>query len=64
MLRRGRRSRTVTLRQVPPPEAAPVLREYVRRVGAVRAAFQAGPDSPLEEFAAEASRHPVFRLPF
>jgi len=64
VLRRGRRSRTVALRPVPPPLAAPVLREYVRQVAAVRAAFAAGPDSPLEDFAAEASRHPVFRLPF
>jgi hypothetical protein len=43
-------------------QAAPVLQQYLKRVPVVRPFFDAGPDSPLEEFAAEASRHAVFRL--
>ena len=63
-LRRGRRPRTVSLDQVALPQAAAVLREYVRQVPLVRSAFEAGPDSPLKQFEDEAPRHPVFRLPF
>jgi len=61
-LRRGRRSDTVHIEQVGPAEAAPVLREYIRRVAVTRPFFDAGVDSPLETFEAEASRHPVFRI--
>lgn len=61
-LRRGRRSETVRIEEVGPAEAAPVLREYVRRVAVTRPFFDAGVDSPLETFEAEASRHPVFRI--
>jgi deazaflavin-dependent oxidoreductase (nitroreductase family) len=62
MLRRGRRSETVQIEQVGPAEAAPVLREYLRRVAITRPFFDADVDSPLEAFEAEASRHPVFRI--
>jgi len=61
-LRRGSRVETVALEQVSPAEAAPVLREYVRRIAVTRRFFDAGVDSPLETFEAEASRHPVFRI--
>ena len=61
-LRRGRRSETVQIEEVGPAEAAPVLREYLRRVAITRPFFDAGVDSPLEAFEAEASRHPVFRI--
>ena len=61
-LRRGGRSETVELEQVGPAEAAPVLREYIRRVAVTRPFFVAGVDSPLKTFEAEASRHPVFRI--
>ena len=61
-LRRGRRSETVRIEEVGPAEAAPVLREYVRRVAVTRPFFDAGVDSPLETFEAEAPRHPVFRI--
>lgn len=44
-------------------EAAPVLKRYLaehpRSVGAY---FDVGKDAAVEEFAAEAARHPVFRL--
>ena len=45
-----------------PAEAAPVLREYLRTTPIVKRFFDVGRDSPLEEFAAEAPRHPVFRV--
>ncbi len=61
-LRRGRRSETVQIEQVGPAEAAPVLREYIRSVAITRPFFDAGVDSSLEAFEAEASRHPVFRI--
>ena len=61
-LSRGGRSETVRVEEVGSDEAAPVLRTYLRETGLVRKYFDAGPDSPLEAFAAEAPRHPVFRI--
>jgi deazaflavin-dependent oxidoreductase (nitroreductase family) len=59
---RGRRHKRMRIEEVAPEEAAPVLREYLRKTPIVKPYFDAGRDSPLEEFAAEAARHPVFRL--
>ncbi|TNC20217.1 nitroreductase family deazaflavin-dependent oxidoreductase [Amycolatopsis alkalitolerans] len=42
--------------------AAPVLRHYVGQVRVTAPFFDAAPGAPVEEFAAEAARHPVFRL--
>jgi deazaflavin-dependent oxidoreductase (nitroreductase family) len=50
------------IQEVGPEEAAPVLRKYLRTTRIVRPFFGASPDAPLETFAAEAARHPVFRL--
>jgi deazaflavin-dependent oxidoreductase (nitroreductase family) len=61
-LSRGRRTERLGVDEVGPAEAAPVLREYVRRVPITRKFFDVAPESPLEAFAAEAPRHPVFRL--
>ena len=61
-LSRGRRSETVTLVELGPAEAAPVLQQYVTAVPITRPFFDATPDSPLEAFVAEAPRHPVFRI--
>jgi deazaflavin-dependent oxidoreductase (nitroreductase family) len=61
-LSRGARSETVSIRELPPAEAAPVLQRYVTRVPITRPYFDARPDSPLAAFAAEAPRHPVFAL--
>jgi hypothetical protein len=41
---------------------APVLRRYIADVPITRPYFDASADSPLEAIAAEAGRHPVFRL--
>jgi deazaflavin-dependent oxidoreductase (nitroreductase family) len=61
-LRRGGRSETVKIEQAPPAEAAPILREYWQRVPVTRSFFDATADSPLADFEAEASNHPVFRI--
>jgi len=61
-LRRGRRAQTVPVTELGPEESGPVLRRYVREQRIVRPWFDASPDDPPEAFAAEAARHPVFRL--
>jgi deazaflavin-dependent oxidoreductase (nitroreductase family) len=61
LARRGDR-RDYAVREVPPQEAGPVLKRYVGIATATRPYFQAGKDSPVEDFAAEADRHPVFEL--
>jgi deazaflavin-dependent oxidoreductase (nitroreductase family) len=61
-LSRGRRSETLKVSELGPDESAPVLKEYVQRIRVARPYFDATPQSPLEAFAAEAARHPVFLL--
>jgi deazaflavin-dependent oxidoreductase (nitroreductase family) len=61
-LHRGRRSETLRAVELEARQAAPVLRDYIRDVPITRPFFDAKPDSTLDEFAAEAPRHPVFRL--
>jgi hypothetical protein len=61
-LRRRRGRRDYAIREVPAEEAGPVLKRYVAVATATRPYFQADKDSPVEEFVAEADRHPVFEL--
>jgi deazaflavin-dependent oxidoreductase (nitroreductase family) len=61
-LTRALRTERARIEEVDAQTAATVLREYVRKTPIVKAYFDAGPDSPLEEFESEAPRHPVFRL--
>jgi deazaflavin-dependent oxidoreductase (nitroreductase family) len=61
-LRRGRQSESCVAIELPPEQAAPVLRKYLREVPITRPFFDVTPDSRLEDFAAEAPRHPVFDL--
>jgi deazaflavin-dependent oxidoreductase (nitroreductase family) len=61
-LRRGREDREWTIHELSPHEAAPVLRRYVRIAPIVLPYFDAKLSSPIEDFEAEAPRHPVFRL--
>ena len=61
-LTRARKTETLRVEEVESEEAAPVLREYLRRTSIVKPYFDATADSPLEAFAAEAACHPVFRL--
>jgi deazaflavin-dependent oxidoreductase (nitroreductase family) len=58
-LRRGRTVEQLQVREADPGESAPVLREYLKR-GYTGDYFDAGPDSPLADFQAEAKKHPVF----
>jgi deazaflavin-dependent oxidoreductase (nitroreductase family) len=61
LTRRGR-TREYAIREVTSATAGPVLRQYVRIAPATRRYFQAAVDSPVEDFIAEAGRHPVFEL--
>jgi len=61
-LSRGRRRETVLVSKIDSRESAPVLRQYARELPITRPFFGVGPDGPLEAFAAEAARHPVFRI--
>jgi len=59
--RRGDRH-DYAIREVPAEEAGPVLKRYVAVATATRPYFQADKDAPVEDFVAEADRHPVFEL--
>jgi deazaflavin-dependent oxidoreductase (nitroreductase family) len=61
-LRRGRRHERASIEEVAPDERAPVLRAYLDRNPSTRDLFDVAPGAPLADFAAEADRHPVFRL--
>jgi deazaflavin-dependent oxidoreductase (nitroreductase family) len=61
-LRRRLQVRAYAVREVAPQEAGPVLKRYVRIATATRPYFQATKDAPVEDFVAEADRHPVFEL--
>ena len=59
--RRGDRQ-TYAIREVPATEAGPILKRYVGIATATRPYFEADKDAPVEDFVAEADRHPVFEL--
>jgi deazaflavin-dependent oxidoreductase (nitroreductase family) len=59
---RAGRSETLRIEEVAPEQAAPVPKQYLESVAVVRPFFDVTPDSSLDEFVTEASRHPVFRL--
>jgi deazaflavin-dependent oxidoreductase (nitroreductase family) len=61
-LSRGRHSRRFEIEETDAPTAVPVLRMYMTEIRVTRAYFDATPDSPDEQVAAELPRHPVFRL--
>lgn len=61
-LTRGHHTAHFRAVEVAPELAGSVLRDYVRKIRVARPYFDATPDSPIEAFAAEADRHPVFRL--
>jgi deazaflavin-dependent oxidoreductase (nitroreductase family) len=61
-LQRGRHRETFGVIELPPREAAGVLRTYVRQVPITRPFFDVTVASPADDFIAEAPRHPVFRL--
>ena len=55
-------SQRVRLILVPPEQRAPVLREYVRVASSGRKHFPLPVGAPLADFAAIASRYPVYRI--
>ena len=61
-LRYGRATREYATREVSAEEAGPVLKRYVTIATKTRPQFKATQDSPVEDFVAEATRHPVFEL--
>jgi hypothetical protein len=61
-IRRGRRRERTRVEELDPPRAVPVLRRYYELGRVTRPFFDVTLDSPDEEWAAEAPRHPVFRL--
>ncbi|HEX2503200.1 MAG TPA: nitroreductase family deazaflavin-dependent oxidoreductase [Miltoncostaeaceae bacterium] len=61
-LERGAHREDVGAVEVGPEEAAPVLQRYIADVPITRPYFDVSADSALDAIAAEAGRHPVFRL--
>jgi deazaflavin-dependent oxidoreductase (nitroreductase family) len=61
-LSRGRRSYRFKVEEAEAADAVPVLRKYIGEIRVTRPYFDATPDSPDEEIAAELPRHTVFRL--
>ena len=61
-LRRGRSDERLAVRELPPDQAVPVLREYYRLGRVTRPFFEVTQDSSDAEWLAEAPRHPVFEL--
>jgi deazaflavin-dependent oxidoreductase (nitroreductase family) len=61
-LRRGRRRERLTVDELEPGDAVPVLREYYRLGRVTRPFFGASLELSDDEWLAEAPLHPVFRL--
>ncbi len=61
-LSRGRQSHRFRVEEADGPAAVPVLRKYMTEIRVTRPYFDAAPDSPDEDVAAELPRHAVFRL--
>ena len=59
---RGRRRETWEVEEADAATAGPVLRAYVRKIPVTAPFFDAKLTDKAEAFAAEADRHPVFRL--
>ncbi len=62
VLRRGRDERTYRVRELPPEQAAPILRAYYAQEPITHPYFDVTGASSEVEFALEAPRHPVFSL--
>jgi deazaflavin-dependent oxidoreductase (nitroreductase family) len=61
-LTRALKTERVEVEEVGPAQAAPVLRAYLRSTPVTAPFFGPKRNAPLEKFAEEAHRHPVFRL--
>ncbi len=61
-LTQGSTIEMVQLIEVGEAESAPILKKYLARAPITQPYFDARPNAPVEDFLAEAHRHPVFRL--
>jgi deazaflavin-dependent oxidoreductase (nitroreductase family) len=62
VLRRRFSRQRYAVREATPEQAGPVLKRYYVTAGPAQPYFDATRKSPVEEFIAEAPRHPVFEL--
>lgn len=61
-LSRRKRSEDVAIRELPPEEAASILKNYLEENSLTKPYFDARVDSSLDEFVEEARSRPVFEL--
>ena len=61
-LRRGRRQERLSVVELSPEDAVPVLRRYYEDGRVTRPFFEVGLEATEDEWLAEAPRHPVFHL--
>jgi deazaflavin-dependent oxidoreductase (nitroreductase family) len=61
-LSRGRVRERISVTELSPAEAAPILKQYINEVPIVRPYFDASKESSLAHFEADAPRKAVFRL--
>jgi deazaflavin-dependent oxidoreductase (nitroreductase family) len=62
-LTRGRHREPISVVELTPAEAAPIIKGALASFPSlIKSYFDVTPDSPLEAFAAEAPRHPLFRV--
>ncbi len=61
-LRQKGKTRTITASELGATEAGPVLKQYFEDIKIVRPYFDAGEGAGVDEFIAEAAKHPVFRI--
>jgi deazaflavin-dependent oxidoreductase (nitroreductase family) len=59
-LTRNRKCETVSIAELSPLDAAPVLKKYISQYPITRPFFDVTPQSSIEDFVAEAPRHPCF----
>ena len=56
------RTEDIRLQELPAAQAAPLLKHYAEHFKVTAPYFDAKPGDPVERFAAEADRHPVFEI--
>jgi hypothetical protein len=62
-LTRGRRPEAISVVELAPAEAAPILKSCIGTGGPITEGyFDVTPESPLQDFEREALRHPVFQV--
>jgi hypothetical protein len=56
------REEAVRIQAIMPGEAAPLLKKYMESFSRVQPYFEAKPGDPVERFAPDADKHPVFEI--